>query len=85
MVKEAKAKSWEDFGNDIENKAKENNTRQFRKTIKALGGKKYRKKVRSIKQGNKLITVKKSLLRILYISPGIGQILWYNLSKRIRI
>lgn len=60
-VKASKTKSWEEFGNTVESKAREKDTKQFWKIVKSLRGK-YGKSIRSIKEGNKLMTGKEEVL-----------------------
>ena len=60
-MKEAKLKSWEDFGNMIEDEAKEKNTKDLWKTVRSLRGK-YGKQRRVIKEGNKFVSEKNAIL-----------------------
>lgn len=63
VVREAKRKSWEEFGNMVESKARENNTRDFWKTVKAIRGK-FGKRIRTIKEGGNLISNKEAVLQV---------------------
>ena len=62
-VKEAKRKSWEGFGNVVENNARGKNTRNFWKIIKTIGGK-YGKQIQNIKDDNNSISENMAVLEV---------------------